>query len=302
MLALLAIVLSAGPTPAAPTEVTVKGTEVTVVSHSGSTLKLRVLDEKLKLQTKYGTLDIVVADIKTVEFATRVPAKLATLVDAAIKNLNHPDHKVREEATKFLKDCDYRASPLIHVAAKSDDPEVKRRAEEVIAHLRGRYTDQQLKPRLTDVVRVEGSTYEGTIPAEYLNVESDDFGKKEFPIQQLISLGSRSAKAEVAVVATEAPGNMSAYQQQFGKELTFAVTGFTPVPGANPSLWGTGTYTLDSNLAAAVVHAGIAKPGERIVVKVRVVASPAQFVSTFQNNVNSSAYGNYPAGGYEFVR
>jgi hypothetical protein len=29
---------------------------------------------------------------------------------------------------------------------------------------------------------------------------------------------------------------------------------------------------------------------------------PPQFVSSFRNNVNSTAYNAYPAGAYEFVR
>ena len=109
-------------------------------------------------------------------------------------------------------------------------------------------------------------------------------------------------KFSVAIAAAQAPGNLSAYQQQFGKELVFAVTGFTPTPGTNPNVWGTDQYTLDSNFAAAAVHAGLAKVGETVTVRVRVVQSPPQFVSTFRNNVNSTAYGAYPAGAYEFVR
>ncbi len=67
-------------------------------------------------------------------------------------------------------------------------------------------------------------------------------------------------------------------------------------------LWGTDVYTLDSNLAAAAVHAGLAKPGEAVAVRVRVVQSPIQFTASFRNGVNSNAYGTFASGGYEFVK
>jgi hypothetical protein len=136
-----------------------------------------------------------------------------------------------------------------------------------------------------------------------LRVNTAQFGEQQLKLADIRSLRSiAGAAADEAAAAPQAPGNLSTYQQQWGKELTFSVTGFTPTPGANPNLWGTDVYTLDSNLAAAVVHAGLAKSGETVVVRVRIVQSPPQFVSTFRNNVNSTAYNTYPAGAFEFVR
>jgi hypothetical protein len=129
------------------------------------------------------------------------------------------------------------------------------------------------------------------------------FGEQQLKLADMRTLRSTTAGGtDDHAAAAPAPGNLSAYQQQFGKEMTFSVTGFTSAPGANANLWGTDLYTLDSNIAAAVVHAGLAKPGETITVRVRVVQSPPQFVSTFRNNVNSTAYGSFPAGAFEFVR
>jgi hypothetical protein len=93
-----------------------------------------------------------------------------------------------------------------------------------------------------------------------------------------------------------------AYQHQFGKEMVFSLTGYTPGGGQQASVWGSDIYTLDTNLAAAAVHAGVLKPGEAGAVRVRVVQSPPQFASSFRNGINSNAYGNYAAGGYEFLR
>lgn len=45
---------------------------------------------------------------------------------------------------------------------------------------------------------------------------------------------------------------MIAYREKTGETYTFLVTGTT-----SGSIWGTGTYTDDSDLAAAAVHSGL---------------------------------------------
>jgi hypothetical protein len=94
---------------------------------------------------------------------------------------------------------------------------------------------------------------------------------------------------------------MMAYQGQFGKELVFNVTGPQP-NGQGMGVWGTDVYTLDSNLGAAAVHAGLVHPGATGAVRVRVVASPPQYIGSLRNGISTAPYGNYPSGGYEFVR
>jgi len=296
---------SAGPQPQQPPETSKPrpSVEVEVKYVDDSSMKLKLLDDKLELSTKYGVLQIAVADIRRIDFASRVPADVAEKVTHAIAKLNHPDFKIREAATNELKGYRERAYPLVLKALKHDDPEVSRRADEVVKSIQMKVPASQLEARDCDVVHTDDSKITGRLTAEVVRVSTFQFGEQQLKLADLRTLRAGGAAAtEELVAAAQAPGNMSAYQQQFGKEVTFAVTGFTPTPGANPSLWGTDLYTLDSNLAAAVVHAGLAKPGETVVVRVRVVQSPAQFVSTFRNNVNSTAYGNYPAGAYEFVR
>lgn len=296
---------SAGPQPSQPAESPKPrpSVDVEVKYVDESSMKLKLLDDKLELSTKYGVLQVAVADIRRIEFASRVPADVAEKVTLAISKLNHPDFKIREAATNELKGYRERAYPLVLKAIKHDDPEVSRRADEVAKFIQTKVPAAQLEARENDVVHTDDSKITGRLTAEVVRVGTFQFGEQQLKLADLRTLRAGTAAAAEELVATaQAPGNMSGYQQQFGKEVTFAVTGFTPTPGANPSVWGTDQYTLDSNLAAAVVHAGLAKPGETIVVRVRVVQSPAQFVSTFRNNVNSTAYGNYPAGAYEFVR
>lgn len=295
----------AGPQPLQPLESTkprpAVEADVKYVDDSG--MKLKLLDEKLELVTKHGVLIVAVADIRRIDFANRVPADVAEKVALAVSKLNHSEFTVREAATAELKGYRERAYLAVLKAIKHDDPEVSRRADEVVKFIQNKVPPALLEARDTDVVFTDESKITGRLTAEVLRVGTFQFGEQQLKLADLRTLRTGpGAVGEELGAAAQAPGNMSAYQQQFGKELVFAVTGFTPTPGTNPNVWGTDVYTLDSNLAAAVVHAGLAKAGETVTVRLRVVQSPPQFVSSFRNNVNSTAYGAYPAGAYEFVR
>lgn len=268
-----------------------------------STMKLKLHADKLELVTKHGVLHVAVADVRRIDFATRVPADVAERVAQLVSKLNHPDFKAREAATADLKALRERAYPFVLRALKHDDPEVSRRADEIVKSIQTRVAPALLEARDTDVVHTDDSKITGRLSAEALRASTFQFGEQALKLADLrtLRIGPGAAADDPGAAAAQAPGNLSAYQQQFGKELVFAVTAFTPTPGANPGVWGTDVYTLDSNLAAAVVHAGLARPGETVTVRVRVVQSPPQFVSSFRNNVNSTAYGNYPAGAYTFV-
>lgn len=70
--------------------------------------------------------------------------------------------------------------------------------------------------------------------------------------------------------------------------------------GTIGSVWGTGTYTADSSICSAAVHAGLidqAKGGE---VTIEVVAGIATYEGSTANGVTTSSYGAYDPA-YRFV-
>jgi hypothetical protein len=70
-----------------------------------------------------------------------------------------------------------------------------------------------------------------------------------------------------------------------GTTIDYRITG-----ALGNSLWGTDIYTLDSNLANAVVHTGVLAPGEEGVVTVTIVEEPDQFVGSSRNGVLSKNF------------
>jgi hypothetical protein len=290
------------PTPPEPAR-PVPGVEVEVKCIDDSTLKIKLLDEKLELVTKYGFLQIAVADIRRIDFGHRCPGDVVEKIALAISKLGHPDFQTRERATADLKSFRERAYPFVLKALKHDDPEVSRRADEVVKFIQARVPTGQLELKESDVVYTDDSKITGKLTAQTFRVNTLQFGDQQLKLADIRSLRSAMGMAaEDSQNATPAPTNLMTHQLQFGKELVFSVIGFSTGNGQQPSLWGTDVYSLDSSLAAAAVHAGLAKPGETVTVRVHIIQSPPQFVASLRNGISSSTYTNFPAGAFEFVR
>lgn len=83
------------------------------------------------------------------------------------------------------------------------------------------------------------------------------------------------------------PGSMGSYRGRNGAALYFQVT------AATGALWGTGTYTDDSSLAAAVIHTGLAKAGQSLVVKATVQPGQSSYTGSTANGITSTSYGSW---------
>lgn len=271
------------------------GVEFEVQFIDDSRMKLRILDEKLELQTKHGVLRIAVSEIRRIDFASRLPAEVAEAIAAAVLRLGHPDSQTRDQATAELRNYRERAYSALVDATRSNDPEVVRRAEQLLRTLKQTVPATLLAPRDLDVVHTEDSKIAGKLSATSLKVKTFQFGEQVLKLSDLRSAGP------VGMVrgqdpAQAAPANLMTYQGQFGKELTFSVTG--AIVG---TVWGTDVYTLDSSLATACVHSGKVALGQTANVTVRIVQGPQNFVGSTRNGVTSSSYGPFPGGAFEFV-
>lgn len=78
------------------------------------------------------------------------------------------------------------------------------------------------------------------------------------------------------------PGNLVDYDDKVNSTYVFRVTG-----KAVGGVWGTGPYAVESDLAAAAVHAGVLKDGVTGAIKVTIVESADQFGGSAMNGVTS---------------
>ena len=116
-------------------------------------------------------------------------------------------------------------------------------------------------------------------------------------VQELVAYFDRRGKPskpqirkilDQGLLAADAPANMQALCDRAGASYYFRVLG-----AEQGMVWGTGTYTGDSSLAAAAVHAGLVKPGERAVVKVTVEAPLSAYAGSQRNGVTSHDFARF---------
>src|SRR5947209_5722697 len=141
------------PTPAQPGSAAAPpAPEVEIRYTDDSVMKLKLLDERIELHTKYGTLAIPASEVRRIEFAARVTPDVAQKITSAVDRLGHPDFQTREKASSELKGYRERAYPTLLKAVKHTDPEVSRRAEEAVRYLQVKVPAGNLEPRENDVV------------------------------------------------------------------------------------------------------------------------------------------------------
>lgn len=58
-------------------------------------------------------------------------------------------------------------------------------------------------------------------------------------------------------------------------------------------VYGTGIYTIDSNIAMAAVHSGVLKSGESGIIKLTILGPQTSFTKSTKNGITSYTYGNY---------
>ncbi len=94
---------------------------------------------------------------------------------------------------------------------------------------------------------------------------------------------------KASFVASEPPMSMGNLCDTVGAVYYFRITG-----KLEGQVWGTDTYTRDSEIGAAAVHAGLLKPGETDVLRLTVVPPLDAYVGTVRNGVTTSDYAIYP--------
>lgn len=296
----------------------------------GSSMRLRLREERIELNTPYGKLLIPVRDIERIEFATRIASALVKQIEVMIADLGHSEFQRRESASAELLDLGERAYLALLKAEKSTDKEVVRRVRDVLEKIRAEVPEEHLEIRSHDVVYTANSKFTGRLGSSALRVQTFQFGEQQLHLADVRDLGlPNTGEAESANVLPD-PGNLTMFQGLVGQVQTFRVTGMgqggqaaAPVQGGLPAgpgriwvgpggargvvvqggniVWGTDTYTVDSSLALASVHAGVLKAGQTGVVRVRFLLPRADFQGSTRHGVTSMPFNN-PMGAFQFVR
>lgn len=226
-----------------------------------------------------------------------MPAAVDRKIRSAIRRLDSEGHKDREAARGELVKFGLKAYPALVEAEKSEVTQIRRLARSLAEAIREAASEEDLEIRPSDVIVTADSRIAGRIDREAFRVETAQFGEVRLKLSDMRAVRSlKHAREEKRVDALPDPGNMGVYANQVGKVLAFRVV------GSNVGhCYGTNTYTSDSTLAFAAVHAGVLRAGQTGVVRVKILGQVAGFSGSLQNGLQSATYnGAYP--GFEIVK
>src|SRR5689334_20332910 len=130
---------------------------------NGSVVRMLLLQESIEVQTRFGKLTVPTREIRRIEFGVHLPEGMDSKVEASIRKLGADDYRERETAVRELIAFGANAYPALHVAAKSPEPEVSRRAETALREIQTKVPASQLRLREDDSISTTSFTILGRI-------------------------------------------------------------------------------------------------------------------------------------------
>jgi hypothetical protein len=178
---------------------------------NGSVVVMNMLQDKVEIVTEYGKLTVPPKDIRNIEFGLHPTDEESQRLEDALGRLNSKIYKDRESAVSDLIALGPLAYVRLQAAAKSQDPEVARRAESALKTIREKTPAKQLRVREDDLVRTHKFSIVGRIITPTLKARAEDFGDLELRPARLLAIRWLAAdtRKEVVVDAGQygGPGN-----------------------------------------------------------------------------------------------
>jgi hypothetical protein len=260
----------------------------------GSVIRFKLMDAKIPLKTDYGLIEISSEDIRRIDFAERLPAEVSERIKASIAKLGSDDYDSREAASAELLGLGRVAYRAVMAACQATDVEVVARAEVLADAIRRAAPPQDLEFSEYDLVCTDKSQFAGMIQLDALSVDTTPLGKQKIRLDVLRRVESGNETPENVMAD---PGHLMNFRNSVGKTIYFRLS--AQPQQLRGTVWGTDSYTLDSNLTMAAVHAGALLPGQTKVVGVTILGPQNAFGGSVRNNIQSMPYGNFQ-GAFKF--
>jgi hypothetical protein len=165
----------------------------------GSAVKMTMLHSSVEVVTKYGKLTVPSHEVRRIEFGMRFPEGVQKRIDEGIDGLGSNVFKTRDAAAKDLLALGEYALPAVQRAAKGTDPEVVRRATDLLKQLKDRVPPERQKPRTHDLIQTADFAIVGRIDADALKAKTQYFGEVSLKLAELRGIRWLSGQAETDV-------------------------------------------------------------------------------------------------------
>jgi len=192
--------------PSLPPNDDVAPGEAEIVFLNGSRVRVTMYGEKIEVMTIYGKLTVPMSDVESIEFGLHFPPGVPSRIDTAIRDLDNTDYREREKAAKVLFDLGPYAYPSLLRATRAREPEVSKRAKDIIQKLQAKYSKKDLKTSIEDRIVTPTQTIVGQIITPTVKTKAEYFGEidhKFANMRSLRSIGAPGLDVEVQVEAAK---------------------------------------------------------------------------------------------------
>lgn len=167
-----------------------------VTLRDGSTLmNVIILQDVLKVATKYGELTVPFAEVQRIDFGLHYPPDLEEKIGQSIGNLNSEVFQERAKATKYLFEVGYHAYPILKKPPKSQPLESEKRTQQLIKKIQEEISPELLTIKEYDVVITSELTIRGHVKGLEMKVQSKYLGEITLKFSDLCTIKG-SAKGE----------------------------------------------------------------------------------------------------------
>lgn len=151
------------------------GADVDLKLKDGSFLRGSIRgDTVFTMRTKYGSLQVPVDEVISIDFATRTTQANSDAIEQAIARLGSEQHTERERASKLLLGYGFTAARALLRHKDSPDAEIAGRVKALLQ----RYSDEQLgKIREQDVLRTSQFAIAGDLVSTEMVILSESLGE-----------------------------------------------------------------------------------------------------------------------------
>ncbi len=302
LLLLTLLVVPLQPPPASPSV----PVEAEVRTVDGGVYRVVLLHDALEVSTRYGTLRVPAAEMRTIQLGLHAPPGVAERVTAAARQLGSSSHREREEATKELVSLGEHSQAAMRAAAKEKDLEVAERAKAVLAALRESVAAERLALPVEDRLDA-GISVVGRLTAKALKVRSVDFGEAELPLHRIRSVRTMLATASEITIDAAKHGSPGSPWFDTGLDVAGTVvitaSGMVDLWPASAGQYTTGPkgYQNAGTVGGTPYHAGtllgrIGEQGKVFVVGERFEGTPGEgrlFLSIAPSVWNNQVAGEY---------
>jgi hypothetical protein len=142
----------------------------------GSLINVRLLNREVAITSSDKVFKVPVMDIRRIDVGLRYPDGVEKRVEAAVTRLGDSDFNVREDAGKELLRFKELAYSALKHAVKSEDPEIRRRASDLLGELEDKIRGEQLRIPDYDVIATTLFPVTGRIQEVTLKCHSSALG------------------------------------------------------------------------------------------------------------------------------